>query len=176
MNETIAEVRELGAVNVVVADGLVHAQQLSGAPDLKDPLRQVIYAAHPYVNGSKSFADFNQTKAAWDEKFGNFARTHPVIISEWAIGYFCDTKTPDSVVEFLRYLDDRRIGLEAGLWDFEPDGFNNLTHGFPDNVHFSTFLDASGETCTLNNAPPDYGPGKTVESWYLTGRPPSTPK
>jgi len=176
MNETIKTVRDLGARNVVVADGLVHAQQLTGAPDLIDPLHQVVYAAHPYVNGPQRYADFNQTAAAWEEKFGRFSRTHPVIISEWAIGYFCDTKTPESVVNFLRYLQNHQIGLEAGLWDFEPAGFNNLTHGFPDDLHFSTFLNVEGKTCTLNDAPPDYGPGKTVESWYLTGTPPNAPQ
>jgi len=128
MNETIAFVRSRGAVNVVVVDGLVHAQQLNGAPELNDPLRAVLYAAHPYASGPR--AAYNQTEAVWNEKFGNFARTHPVIISEWGIGFYCDANTPNSVVEFLKYLHERGIGLEAGIWDFTPPGFKNLTHKF----------------------------------------------
>ena len=175
MNQTIAEVRALGADNVLVADGLVQAQQLTGAPELTDPLHQVLYASHPYVSGAtQAIADYNQTAAAWNDKFGNFARTHPVIISEWGDGFFCDTQTPQAVLNFLNYLNERGIGLEAGLWDFTPGGFNNLTHGFPD-VQFSSFFDAKGSTCTLNNAPAFYGPGKTVEAYFLTGVPPASP-
>jgi endoglucanase len=173
MNETIAFVRERGSVNVVVADGLVHAQQLAGAPDLIDPLHQVLYAAHPYTSGPHAAAD--QTKRSWEEKFGHFARTHPVIISEWGIGFYCDSNTPQSVVAFLQYLNQRGIGLEVGIWDFAPGGFNNLIHGFP-HGQFSSFYQADGSTCTLNNGFPDYGPGKTIESWYLTGKPPTTPQ
>jgi endoglucanase len=176
MNATIKTVRDTGAENVIVADGLVHAQQLAGAPELDDPRHQVIYAAHPYVSGStQEIADYNQTRKAWDEKFGNFARNEPVIISEWGIGYFCDAKTPQAVVNFLNYLNERGIGLEAGIWDFAAPGFNNLTHGFP-NVTFTSFHNASGSVCNLNNAPAGYGPGKTVESWYMTGTPPTTPQ
>ena len=175
MNEIIAEIRALGAVNVVVADGLVQAQQLAGAPDLTDPLNQVLYAAHPYTTGlTEAVGDPNQSAAVWTEKFGNFALTHPVIISEWGDGFFCDTKTPQAVVNFLNYLYARGIGLEAGIWDFAPAGFSNLTHTFPD-VQFSSFFDAQGTTCTLRNAPPYYGPGKTIESYYRTGVPPQAP-
>ncbi|WP_446743429.1 glycoside hydrolase family 5 protein [Silvibacterium acidisoli] len=173
MNETIRFVRNHGSVNVVVADGLVNAQQLEGAPDLVDPMHQVLYAAHPYVSGNR--ADFNQTEQAWEEKFGHFARTHPVIISEWGIGFYCDAKTPRSVASFLKYLRSRGIGLEVGIWDFAPGGFNNMTHGFPHN-QFSSFYNAKGETCTLNNGFPGYGPGKMIESWYLHGTIPPLPQ
>jgi endoglucanase len=115
-------------MNVVVADGLVHAQQLAGAPNLFDPLHQVLYAAHP--NASEINGAFNQTPQAWDERFGHFAETHTVIITEWGIRFYCDSNTPQFVVTFLKYLDDRHIGLEAGIWDFTPGGFNDLIHGF----------------------------------------------
>ncbi len=176
MNRTIATVRKAHAMNVVVADGLVSAQQLSGAPELEDELRQVAYGAHPYVSGSQTVADYNQTEQAWNEKFGNFAKREPVIVTEWGTSFFCDSNTPYSVVRFLNYLNDRGIGIEAGIWDFDAPGFNNLTHGFPNKVRFTSFYDASGKTCTLNNAPPNYGPGKAIETWYLTGTPPTTPQ
>ena len=176
MNETIGTVRHAGATNVVVADGLVSAQQLSGAPQLEDELRQFIYAAHPYVSGSQKVADYNQTEQAWNEKFGDFAKENPVIISEWGTSFFCDENTPASVVKFFNYLNDRGIGIEAGIWDFDAPGFNNLTHGFPNKVEFTSFYDAGGKTCTLNNAPPNYGPGKAIETWYKTGTPPTTPQ
>lgn len=75
MNETLSVVRSLGAENVVVADGLVSAQQLSGAPKLKDPMNQVAYASHPYPSDkSEASGEYNQTKQAWDEKFGEFCQ------------------------------------------------------------------------------------------------------
>jgi endoglucanase len=172
MNQTIQTIRSLGAKNVVVADGLQYAQELSGAPQLNDPLHQVAYAAHPY---SLNAAD--QTPAVWDVKFGSFAATAPVIVSEWGIGYYCDANTPTSVVTFLQYLQSHRIGLEAGSWDWASAGFGSVIYGFP-NSKVSTFVGPSGPlTCHQDNTNPGYypgfGPGKMMESWFQTGTPPA---
>jgi endoglucanase len=61
-------VRSLGAGNVIVADGLEFAEELSGAPQLDDPLHQVAYAAHPYALKSS-----DQKPGVWDTKFGFFS-------------------------------------------------------------------------------------------------------
>lgn len=53
MNRMIQVVRSYGADNVVVADGLQRAETLHGAPPLDDPLRQVIYASHPYAHSAQ---------------------------------------------------------------------------------------------------------------------------
>ncbi len=58
---TLDVIRALGAVNVVVADGLQVAETLHGAPELIDPLRQVVYASHPYAHTSQ-----DQTEDAWN--------------------------------------------------------------------------------------------------------------
>ncbi len=95
MTETIRTVRETGARNVVIADGLGVGQVIDGAPLLDDP--QVAYASHPYAR-----QQHGQTRQAWDEKFGNFSRRAPVIITEWLSGgYFCDAATPESPVKFV---------------------------------------------------------------------------
>jgi len=162
MTETLQTVRGTGASNVVIADGLGTGQVLEGAPLLGDP--QVAYASHPYA-----LQQHGQTREAWDEKFGAFARHAPVIITEWHFGgYFCNAKTPVATVEFLHYLQDHRIGVVVGTWDWAPAGFGNARWGFPDGK-FSTF---AGRSCHE----PGYGLGRTIESWYKTGRLPDLPE
>lgn len=66
MSETVGMVRETGASNVVIADGLGVGQVIDGAPLLNDP--QVAYASHPYA-----LHQYGQTRKAWDEKRENFS-------------------------------------------------------------------------------------------------------
>jgi len=162
MNQAIQAVRETGAKNVIVADGLGVGQVLDGAPLLKDA--QVAYSSHPYA-----LQQYGQTRDAWDAKFGKFSRRAPVIITEWLSGgYFCDADTANSTVQFLQYLYQHGIGLEAGTWDWAPGGFGSARWGFPRN-EISTF---QGRECHQ----PGYGMGRTVAAWYTDGVPASAPK
>lgn len=180
MNQTIMTVRTLGARNVVVADGLALAQQLTGAPALNDPLHQVAYASHPYPHNAAG-----QENTIWDEKFGNVSQTHPVIITEWGTGYYCDPNTPQSVVNFLGYLQEHRVGLEAAAWDWGVYDFASAVQGFPD-PHFSSLLTlTSPEACSAANGftagtadgpSTAFGPGKVIETWYHTHVPPAQPE
>lgn len=180
MNSVITEIRALGAVNVVVADGLANAQQLSGAPKLQDPLNQYAYASHPYAGSAKE-----QTPAAWATKFGDFAATAPVIVTEWGIGYYCDNNTPGSTVAFLQYLQQKGIGLEAVAWDWKEYNFASAVQGFP-QTNFSSLLTlATPTSCSAANGnmpgksqgpATAYGPGNAIETWYLTGVPPTEPR
>lgn len=166
MNQTIRTVRDSGAVNVVVADGLGFAEYLEGAPQLDDPLRQVAYAAHPY---SHRAAD--QTVLSWDAKFGHFAQRAPVIVTEWttAVPYYCDANTSRSVVSFLRYLQDHEIGLEAVAWDWSSANFGSAVYDFPQS-RFSRFVGPSGPLSCMDAG---FGPGAMIETWYRLGVPPS---
>jgi hypothetical protein len=125
---------------------------------------QVAYASHPYA-----LQQYGQTRKAWDGKFGNFSRRAPVIITEWLSGgYFCDPDTATSTVQFLQYLQERGIGLEAGAWDWAPGGFGSARWNFP-NGRFSTYIDRECHQ-------PGYGMGRTVETWYTTGVPATAPQ
>ena len=180
MNDTLALVRDLGAMNIIVADGLAYAQQLSGAPALNDPLNQVVYAAHPYPHD-----EAGQQPQAWNEKFGNFAQTEPVIITEWGPGYYCNSSTPQATVDFLAYLKQRQIGLEVVAWDWGTYKFASAIQNFP-NVVFSSFLTpTSPDACSAANGyrpgaghgpSTSFGLGKVIESWYLTGVVPQKPE
>ncbi len=162
MMETLRTVRQAGARNVVIADGLRLGHVLDGAPLLDDP--QVAYASHPYA-----VRQYSQTRQAWDGWFGKFSRRAPVIITEWENGgYFCNADTPESAVKFIQYLQEHGIGLEVGTWDWAPAGFGSARWGFPDGK-FSTY---SGLSCHK----PGYGLGRVIETWYTTGVPANTPE
>ena len=169
MNATVAAIRGTGAVNTLIADGLDYAEQLSGAPVLNDPMHQVIYAAHPYSHSAS-----DQTTASWDFKFGKFAATEPVMISEWADGYYCDGQTGTSTQAFIQYLASHNIGLEAGTWDWSPSGFGTVYEEFPNSV--LTSFPAAGTaicntTATGTALKTLLGPGNLVKTWYQTGTP-----
>ena len=155
MNATLAVVRGSGARNVAVVDGLLYAERLGGAVALSDPLRQMVYASHPYAHHVQ-----DQQQPAWDAKFGDFARSHPVIVTEWATvpKYYCDLGTPTYAEAFLHYLDQRGIGLMAYGWDFSGPKFGSSFHGFPPVP--TAF---QGLRC----GDPGFGPGRAVERLYL---------
>jgi hypothetical protein len=126
---------------------------IGGAPSLGDS--QVAYAAHPYAHQAR-----DQTSGAWDAKFGTFAQHAPVIITEWLSGgYYCDANTPESTVRFISYLQQHRIGLEAGTWDWAPGGFGSARWNFP-NDRVSKF---SGLACHQKG----YGLGAVVRTWNV---------
>jgi endoglucanase len=162
MMDTLRTVRATGASNVVIADGLAVGQVIDGAPLLNDP--QVAYASHPYA-----LKQYGQTREAWDKKFGNFSHRAPVIITEWISGgYFCNDDTAQSTVNFVQYLQEHRVGLEMGIWDWAPKGFGSVRQGFP-NARFSTYVDRECKQ-------PFYGSGKVIEAWYKTGIPATSPQ
>ncbi len=166
MNATIASVRSEGATNVVIADGLAHAETLTGAPSLTDPLNQLAYAAHPYA-----FQESDEQPGFWNTSFGNFAATNPVIITEWGQGYYCAADNATTLVKFLNYLQTRGIGLEMGAWDWgAASSYGTARYNFP-NAQFSSFY-TNGVFNTCGT--PARGPGLTVNAWYATGVIPGT--
>jgi len=172
MNTTIQTVRSMGSENVIVVDGLASAQALTGAPALTDPMNEILYASHPYVNRQEGEAGFME--AAWKTKFGDFAATHPVLISEWGEGYFHNANTATETLTFFAYLQGRNIGLEAGIWDWIDAKFATVQVDYPTATAFSTYLQPNGSL--LPNTSAGWGPGKTIVDWYKTGVLPTAPQ
>jgi endoglucanase len=171
-DRTIGLVRSLGAGNVIVADGLEFGEELSGAPQLDDPLHQVAYAAHPYA-----LKVSDQKPGVWDTKFGFFSAKAPVIISEWSVAYYCDDETPQCTVAFLQYLQKHGIGLEAAAWDWQPPKFGSYNYDFP-LPKISTFLGPDGKQLIClrpprGGGPAGYGAGKTIQYWFKNRIPPN---
>lgn len=154
MNQTIATIRATGSHNVVVADGLLEAERLDGAPDLSDPDHAVVYASHPYAHDASG-----QNENAWNTRFGDFARTHPVIVTEWTTipSYFCNSDTPNAAARFIGYLKSHDIGITAFALDFSGDKFGSVAYG--PNYTPSTYV---GTQCGSAG----FGPGSLLQSWY----------
>lgn len=157
MNQTITVVRDAGARNVVVADGLLYAERLGGAPGLADPIGQIVYASHPYAHD-----DDGQRPEIWERKFGRFARRHPVIVTEWTTvpRYFCNAGTPAYAAAFLEYIEHRGIGLMVYAWDFSGPKFGSAFHGFPPRP--TSYADARCDEA-------GFGPGALIERLYRGG-------
>jgi hypothetical protein len=114
MQATIDALRDAGARNVLLVPGVQYSRTLDGAPPLEDPLGQLGYAVHPYLG------KHNQTRAQWEKKFGDFARTHPVMATEFnaqAGGNYCRPELPEQTEALLTYLAEQRIGLVAWALD-----------------------------------------------------------
>lgn len=152
----VEEVRQMGSHNVLLADGLRWAHTVSGAPPLKDPMQQVVYAEHPY------FSPDDRTRANWDRNFGTFSATHPVLVTEWNAwsGNFCFAGLPATAGDFLAYLRQKRIGLVA--WAFDVQG--TLISGYDWKP---TTLDGGSFRCGKGQK---FGAGDLVHS-YFSGMP-----
>ncbi len=183
MNALIATIRGTGAKNVLIADGLEHAEELSGAPALTDLISPVVYASHPYAhnyqdqNAAGTDASGNVVAGAgWDVMFGNFAATNPVIVTEWGNGYYCNAITGRADVAFLQYLQAQGVGLVATTWDWAGPNFGSVRVNFPTHT-ITSFPTAGTPLChidpqtgaaVIDNG---VGPGQLVQTWFTTGTP-----
>jgi sugar phosphate isomerase/epimerase len=125
MQPLVDKVRGTGAKNVLVVDGLFWSQVLKGAPQIQDPLAQIIYAVHPY------YSKYLRNKSDWDDMFGDFSKTHAVMATEWSAVSFrqnCNSETPQFAADMLKFLRERRIGLVVWAFDF-PRGIFVSVHG-----------------------------------------------
>lgn len=116
--QLLTTLRSAGIRNVVIVDGALHAEVLTGVPMLADPLGKVVYAVHPYYLDS-----INTDPNAWDLRFGNLARTVPVVVSEWDAysgSSFCEADAPTRVPQFLAYAKQHRLGVFG--WSFDLPG------------------------------------------------------
>ncbi len=78
---------------------------------------------HPYLG------KHNQTRAQWDKKWGDYARTHPVMATEFnadAGGNYCRPELAAQAEAILAYMREKRIGVVAWALDMPsvrgPDG------------------------------------------------------
>lgn len=171
-NQCIAAIRADGAKNVIIADGLAYAETLNGAPDLTDTISpaQLAYASHPFFH----MVD-EQSQAAWEADFGNFAATHAVVNTAWGAEYYCDADTAAQSLALLQYMHSLHVGLMAYAMDMQNgyDSQNVVNDGKTmqtiDPWALSTFVGVNCGSTTL-----EWGPGKIISSWYQTGTPPTS--
>ena len=184
MNSLISTIRATGAINVLIADGLEHAEELSGAPTLNDIVSPVVYGSHPYAHNyqdqNAAGTDANGTsvpETGWNVKFGTFAASKPVIVTEWGNGYYCDNTTGTSDLKFLQYLQGLGVGLVATTWDWAGPNFGSVRVSFPANTTITSFPVAGTPICNAPAGSTDaviddgVGPGQLVQTWFTTGTP-----
>ncbi len=185
MNALISTIRGTGAKNVLIADGLEHAEELTGALPLTDTVSPVIYGSHPYAhnyqdqNAAGVDANGNVVAGAgWNVMFGTFAANNPVMVTEWGNGYYCDNITGTTDVAFLQYLQGLGVGLVATTWDWAGPNFGSIRVNFPDST-VTSFPTAGTPICHVNAQTGEtviddgVGPGQLVQTWYTTGTPSS---
>ena len=162
MNAVVATIRDTGATNTLLADGLNFAETLDGVIPLDDPLHRMAYSSHPYFHNR-----FDQSERAWNRKFGAVAARLPVIVGEWtsATTYFCDADTAAAAHAMLRYMAARNIGLVAVTYDFGLPRYGGIVSDYRGTP--TTF--AGGKACKDVG----FGPGALVQKWYRTGSVPA---
>lgn len=115
MQDLIYLLRGAGSKNVLLIGGPAAEHYIGGAPKLTDPLDSFGYAIHPYLSNS-----VNRRPSQWDANFGDFAKTHPVMATEFsgrADTKGCRDDLPQRTEKLLDYLHERKIGLV--LWAFD---------------------------------------------------------
>lgn len=151
----IDSLRRAGVRNLLIADGLRGAQRLDGAPPLADPLGQLAYAVHPY------FEQEPNNPEGWNQRFGRFAASHPVIVTEWGhAARQCERGGQEAVDGLLAYLAERRIGLVAYGADERHSRLARPAAGA--TAAAPSWSSYRGRPCTGAVA----GPGELIHAWF----------
>jgi hypothetical protein len=86
INQMIQAVRSTGARNLLIVQPLIQyftwyqAYLDRGGTPITDTIPDALaYGVHPYFD----FKKVGTTRASWDDSFGTFAESHPVIVTEW---------------------------------------------------------------------------------------------
>lgn len=116
----VTQLRNLGAQNVLLADGANYSEILTDVPLLDDPLHKLGYAFHPYY-----LTTLSQVPGSWDKRFGNLSQTQPVVATEWnestvvhADGSGCHADDAALTQKLLPYLTAHGIGIFGWGFDF----------------------------------------------------------
>ena len=134
--QLVDTIRATGATNVLIVEGTRVGKSFIGFPGISDPLSQLAFGIHPYLNSPI----LDPTK--WDSYFGNFSQTHVVIATEWSAtsnSNFCESTWPTVSPQLLAYLKSHNIGVMPWAfditgtlikdWNWTPTSFAGFTCG-----------------------------------------------
>ena len=160
MQTLITRLRGEGSQNVLILDGLDLAKTLADIPTVTDLLNLLVYAVHPYPDGS---AD----ESSWDSDFGVASQTLPVWADEWSAGTnqsiglkgLCSYQV---AVDFLNYIRAHNIALGAGAFDIP--GF--MVQDVP-GWTYTNYDNFPPTNCPTSTTPGDNA-GDLVHALYIT--------
>ena len=178
MQQLVTAVRAAaGDTNLIIVEGPLAAQTLSGVPSHPITGANVAYAVHPYGQTSV---------AGWNSHFGQVASTVPVLADEWATSGLrkhgsCGPDPAIWVPRFFAYLHARQIGL--GAWGLVPGVMVTNTASFTPTRLGSSFtcLHGRGAAIASKNAasnggravPQAQGVGQLVQHYFRSAHPAS---
>lgn len=162
MQSLINRLRASGAQNVFVLDGLDLGKTLNGLPAVTDPLNRLVYAVHPYQQGTSD-------ESQWDQEFGIPSTKVPVWADEWSaptgLTLGLGSMTSYQVaVDLLNYLRSHSISLCTGAFDmprFVVQDIPGWTLTNYDNIAQNTSTDGSG-TLVYNDFAANYSRALTL--------------
>lgn len=119
----INKIRQAGAKNVLIVEGLRIGHYLANSPALSDPLNKLVYGVHPFLNRE------TLTRVDWERDWGRFSNTHPVIVTAFdaqSKSPYCKPDMPQVVANLLSYLREKRIGIIFWAFDISGSIFENV--------------------------------------------------
>jgi endoglucanase len=165
MNELIAELRSAGLKNVIVADGLGWAHYLDPRYPLTDPLGQLAYAAHPFLQNWRDFTltgDPIRDRTVLEKAFGGMLVHGPVIATAIGgggqSGPNCHPNAPTVMPFVFDFLTEHGIGAIGWAFDLPP---NTLTTDW--NWTPSSYL---GFRCPSGGVHGQGGMGELLQAWF----------
>jgi endoglucanase len=133
INHLILELRSHGEKNILLVEPINQKFQTEAPGSqypggVTDPLNQILWAIHPYYDPATYFDGADPSK--WGLYFGDFAATHPVIVSEWHanvgplgdLSYdWCKTHPIDTVRQSFKYFSSKLDGVVG--WGYDGRGW-----------------------------------------------------
>jgi len=166
MNQLIAQIRNAGADNIVIADGLGWAHWLNPAYPLHDPNNRLAYAAHPFLEAWPGFTltgDPAHDTTMLDHAFGDMQSKGPVIATAVGggaeTGSQCMANAPAVMPTLLAYLRNKNMGAVGWAFDLPPIALTKDWNFTP--TSYSNFK------CPANGVPGQGGPGELFQQWFL---------
>jgi endoglucanase len=108
MQQLYDAIRAAGAENLVVIGGLDYAYDLTGVPGSRIKGHNIMYATHPYNNGSQ------KRPLSWDSYWGFLTKTDPVIVTEFGDSA-ADCPSMYSS-DLIAYADKHHVSWTAWAW------------------------------------------------------------
>jgi len=178
MDQIAHEIRQNGAQNLIIAQGLASGEDIADLANTYTPERgaeflltvpNVVYAVHPY------FSSQHDTVTQWDNWFGHAvsAGNFPVFVSEWGLdqeaasGCEANSTTEIPLIStFFRYILSKNMGLVG--WALQP---GDLIEGWDvrDPTTFPTStMPANCSEPPFNTDPTAQGVGQLLQLYLAT--------